>query len=228
MKTIISSKSIIHLNKYLFLFLILLLSNCSNDSKQELKWKVNFGELVLSSSDEIKIGLNKAEFSHSIKENEFNLQSDMGEVAFEIRDNSLWFAVEKGTEIEFAYLNEMHKVAIADKEKISVKNDSVWIAAYEPKVAEYGRQTLAFLIFRKSNGKWSKSYEDLDFMPWMNMGNGYGHGSQYNVSPTLIDTLGGRIYRGIISFSMPGNWDVRFITFNDTLTTNIPVVSKQE
>jgi hypothetical protein len=226
MKTIIylkSKNSIILLVSLLFV-----LASCSKDSKSELKWKLNFGEIVLSSSDEIKVGLNKAEFSNSIKENEFHLNSDMGEVAFEIRDKSLWFAIEKGTEVEFSYSNEVHKMAIADKQKINVKNDSVWIAAYEPMIAEYGRQPMAFLVFRKSKGKWSKSYEDIDFMPWMNMGNGYGHGSQYNVSPIIIDTLGGRLYRGIISFSMPGNWDVRFITFNDTLATTIPVSAKQD
>ena len=210
------------------LITLLFLTRCSSDSINKSNWEINFGELILSRSDEIKIGLNKAEFSGSVKENDFTLKSDMGEVAYEIRDNSLWFAVEKGTEVAFIYSNEMQKVAISEKEKISVKNDSVWIAAYEPHLAEYGRQNLVFLVFRKSNGEWSKSYEDIDFLPWMNMGHGYGHGSQYNISPTLVDTLGGRLYRGMISFSMPGNWDVRFITFNDTLTINIPVVSKQE
>jgi hypothetical protein len=211
----------------LFFLIFITIMSCSKQPNSKQSWNLNFGETNLKSMTEIQIGLNLAEFSSPIKENDFSLSSDMGEIAYEIRDKSLWFAIEKGTTVTFTYKNQSQSQSISVKEKINVKNDSVWIATFEPQIAVYGRHKLSFQVFRKSNGKWSKSYEDVDFIPWMNMGNGYGHSSQYNVSPVLIDTLGGRLYRGMVSFSMPGDWEMKFITFNDTLSTLVTVIPQK-
>lgn len=106
----------------------------------------------------------------------------------------------------------------------SLRNADRWISVLRPTLGKYGFQPIVFSYFERIGTEWKASNENVRFLPWMNMGNGYGHSSQFNVQPEQIDTLGINLYRGTVAFSMQGNWELKFIIDQDTLKRNIKVV----
>jgi len=60
--------------------------------------------------------------------------------------------------------------------------------------------------FKESNYSWGNSYDfDIEIKPWMAS---MGHGSPNNEHPISI---GNGFYKGVINFTMTGDWEINFI-----------------
>lgn len=123
------------------------------------------------------------------------------------------------------FLNDEElNLPISSKKTPSLRNADRWISVLKPTSGKYGLQPLVFSYFERIGTDWTAATEKIRFKPWMSMGNGYGHSSQFNAQPELIDTLGINLYRGTVAFSMPGTWELIFIIDQDTLKRDIQVL----
>ncbi len=197
--------------------------SCSSPSKQE-GFSIQSGKITISATDSLRSGLNFLNFEGITNPLGVKVLQNEEEVPVSWRGNSVMFPLMPHVKPLVVVDDMPIELPYSEKGKLSLIQDSVWVAVYSPMIGKYASNPLVFNVYDNVEGNWIQRSSAIRFQPWMNMGNGYGHGSQYNVQPEIIDTLNASVQRGTVMFSMPGMWELRFIVDGDTLTGQIKVV----
>ena len=210
---------------FIILLITVFLSFCK-EQKDTIVIPVLNTEYSIILDDSIKSGLNIVKVDSKSENFSFLILSNADTVHFSQNEKLIPFPYSTEDDYTF-FINDLEVyLPISEKIDHSIRNTSHWIVLLEPKKPVYGIQSISFTVFKKENGKWLNSSESVYFQPWMNMKNGYGHSSQFNEQVQLSDSLGLSIQKGKVAFSMPGEWDLRFIINSDTLTKSIKVLPK--
>lgn len=129
----------------------------------------------------------------------------------------------------------LHPVAPHDDRVLNLNRmETEWLGfIVEPRIHRYGIQPLIIAMFnRPEDGDRYRPLNSMDpkVIPWMQMDSGKGHSSPYNVNPVRDSTLPAGFYKGQVSYSMKGQWDVRLVipALYDTLSYSVQVKSKEE
>jgi hypothetical protein len=198
------------------LSIVTVLFACSNSSKKG-GFAVQSGKITISSTDSLRSGLNFLNFEGLFNPLSVKILQQEQEVPISWRGNFAMFPLLPDIEPIIQIDDIISELPYSKLGKLSLVQDSTWIAVHSPRIGTYASNALVFNVYDKVDNKWVPRKSAIRFQPWMNMGNGYGHGSQYNIQPEIIDTLNASLQRGTVMFSMPGMWELRFIVDADTL-----------
>ncbi|TNE70657.1 hypothetical protein EP331_11485 [bacterium] len=185
--------------------------------------KVEHGKITISSADSLRPGLNFIKFDGLANPLSVEITQNGTTIPLNWRGNQLTFPLLDESDPVIRINNEEVLLPFSDIGKLSLQSDSTWVAVHTPRIGKYKDNSLTFTVYTLQDSHWKKFDKAIRFQPWMNMGNGYGHGSQYNTQPVLVDTLGTLLQRGTVMFSMPGRWELRFFVNGDTLAGAVQV-----
>jgi hypothetical protein len=117
-----------------------------------------------------------------------------------------------------------------------VAHQGDWLAGVlQPMNHQYGIQEAEIALFKRQEQRFQPAtIAKVGLQPWMFMGEGKGHGSQFNEDATPSQQLLPGHYQGQISYSMAGNWVLRLLIAPsddiqpDTLRLDLTVTRDQK